>query len=167
MIIVIVIIAPAVVLAGCTSGNDTGTAAKPPASSAGAYEIIIVGSSGPRVTVALSDLKAMASVRKDVYYCDICTRTNVTTPYFGPAATAVLAKAGLPPGDYSLRVSGAGGISVNYTREQVENSIIALRKNQTELTGTAESGIVFVYAGSNSFGWVPLPSRIEIMPANP
>jgi|AGTN01.3.fsa_nt_gi hypothetical protein len=157
----------AIVAVGCVGGSDAIVQAEPQATPTPEYGVVVTGGATSPVTVTLSELHSLAQARKDVYYCEACERSGDLTPYYGPLAMHALAKAGLPHGNFSLKVSAANGLSITYARDQVENSIIALKKNQTELTGSPENGIVFLYAGGDSLEWVPLPSRIEIVQAKP
>ncbi len=151
-----------VIVSGC-AGSDLTTDKTVPTAVPAGFMINVTGGTKSPVTVTLADLKAIPSVRKDVYYCDACVKNDDKTPYYGPPAVKVLEKAGLPQGNYTLRVSSPNGISINYTREQVENSIIALKKKEIELGDSPENGITFVYAEGDSLEWVTLPAKMEIL----
>jgi len=171
-IIVSLVLIMATALSGCTTGSNSGTTTSgTDALKAGLpdtmdFNIQVIGGTTSPVTVTYADMKAMEF--KDLSGISTVNSVGTVTvgDYAGVPMMSVIDKAGLPEGDISFKVAAADGYNIVYTREQMEKSILAFKKNGTALKPEINAGknaICMVVPGETNNMWTKMPAKIEII----
>lgn len=166
---VILVLIAAAVLSGCTT--NTGTTSGTGALKAGLpdtmdYSVQIIGGTTSPVTVSYADLKAMNFTELDGLSTVNSVGTVTVGDYIGVPMTEILAKAGVPAGEVSYKVSAIDGYNIVYTKEQMDRSILAFKKNGTALTPDVNSNtkaIRMVVPNETNNMWMKMPAKIEIV----
>jgi DMSO/TMAO reductase YedYZ molybdopterin-dependent catalytic subunit len=163
-----------VVVSGCTSPGitpsnvsvvtvqaDTGLKSGLAANSD--YSILITGGNTTPVTVTYADMMAMDFVEKDQVVMVKSNGVTVTSDFIGVPMTDLLAKAGVPDGNITFKVSAPDGYVMMYSGEDLENGVLGFKRNGTALTNDVNvNPIQLVEPGKTGNQWIKVPIKIEI-----
>lgn len=133
------------------------------AESSSDYSILITGGNTTPVTVTYDDIKAMDFVAKDQVVMVKSNGVTVTSDFVGVPMTDILAKAGVPAGNITFKVSAPDGYVMMYDRQEFENGVLGLKRNGTVLTGNVNvDPIQLVEPGEPGNQWIKVPVKIDI-----
>ncbi len=131
------------------------------------YSITVTGGNVSPVTLNYSDLKEMDFVQmsnasKMTMHGDA---VQMTANYAGVAMSAILARAGVPDGINTIRVSAPDGYSMEYSMADLDHAIIGLMQNGAPSVTDIDnmSAIVLVMPGHRGPMWVKVPTQIEMI----
>ncbi|HEY3273003.1 MAG TPA: hypothetical protein VGJ92_04530 [Methanocella sp.] len=177
IVTITLIIAIAAALSGCTNTASPSPTAAPSGTPTGAasdltaglpanmdYNIKVIGGTTP-VTLTYADLKVMQM--KELK--DVSVVNSVGTPtagnYIGVPLMDIVAKAGLLTGEVSFRAESSDGYKYEYTTEQFNAGILALKTNGTPNTNgfNDKYPISFVIDGGEKNAWIKMPVTITIL----
>ena len=130
------------------------------------YTITITGGNRSPVTVTYGDLLSMDFVEAKNASMMRMSGAGVekTGDYIGVPLMDIVAKAGLPGGNITYAISAPDGYTMNYTQEQLQNSLLGLKLNGTALTDIVDqNSIVLVEPGERGPMWIMVPNRIDII----
>jgi len=115
------------------------------------------------VTITYADMKSMVIVEKDNVTMVKANGVEVTSDFTGVPMAEILAKAGVPDGNVTFKMSAPDGYVMVYTRDQLEGSVLGLKRNGTTLTGDVNTDpIQLVMPGQRGALWIKVPVNIEI-----
>ena len=171
IIIVSLVLIMATALSGCTTGsnsgtNSAGTAALKTGLPSTMDSIQVIGGTTSPMTVTYEDMKAMEFKELKGISTVNSVGTVTVGDYVGVPMMSIINKAGLPEGDISYKVAASDGYNIAYTREQMEKSILAFKKNGTALKPDINAGknaICMVVPGETNNMWTKMPAKIEIV----
>jgi len=160
----------AISVAGCATGpqspGHTVTNATVGSSSPQNYTIEITGGVRSPVTITYEELEAM---NRTVISNATMVKTNgggrVTSDWVGVSTMDILAKAGLPNGDLTIRMYSPDGYVMTYTLEQLNGTMLGLEKNGTVLDANVNGNnpIQLVVPNQTGHDWIKVPTRIVII----
>jgi len=155
-------------VSGCTSskaGNEDLKAGLPEDLD---YKIEISGGTNGNVTLTYVDLKAMDFVKRpQVAYSDAMGNKKVSD-FVGIEWNDILEKGGAPAKDAYFKVYSLDEYNVVYTRDQVDDTILAFKENEKVLTSDLKNNpIHLVFVNGMQCHWVTVPVKIEIFSINP
>ncbi len=161
---IILILAIAVALSGCTnsaSSTEEGLASGLPATLD--YSIEVTGGTTP-VTLTYADLRAMNLIELNDVSVVNSVGTTTSGDYVGVPLMDIVNKAGLPAGEVSFTAFASDGYNVEYTSEQFNAGILALKTDGTPNTDgfNDQYPISFVFNGGEKNAWIKMPTRIVI-----
>jgi len=167
MILMTLAVLAAAAVAGCASGP----AATPPATGTGAgllassdYQLVITGGNVSPVTVTYGDLKAMKLVEMSGTTMVKMNGVRITSDWTGVPLDDILARAGLPAGNVTIRMSAPDGFVNTFTRDQLDGAMLGLTKNGTALNSdvNGDYAIQLVLAEHVGNEWIKVPTQIAI-----
>ncbi|WP_424357340.1 hypothetical protein [Methanocella sp. MCL-LM] len=167
IIAIVFVLLAAAALSGCTSSGATDNAGglKAGLPDTMDFSIEITGGTTSPVTVTYADMKAMEFKELLSIYTVNSVGTESIGDYVGVPLPSIIAKAGLPEGEVSYKIAAADGYNLVYTSEQVEKSIVALKKNGTAMKANIndKNSIIIVVPNETNNMWMKMPAKIEIV----
>lgn len=161
----------AVAMTGCTTGTISVGSTPTPASAdikAGLaslpdYKIEIIGGNISPLTITYEDIKAMDFVEMDNVTMVKANGAEITSDFICVPMGKILAKVGVPDGNVTFKLFAPDGYVMVYTRQQLESSLLGLKRNNTALTDDVNTDpIQLVLPGERGAMWMKVPVRIEI-----
>ena len=177
MILILSAVLTAVSVSGCTTGSVTvsPTTAAPAASLTGSalsaglpdssdYKITITGGSVSPLTITYADLKAMKMVEMSNATMVKMNGVDVTSDWVGVPLADILAKAGVPAGNVTFKISAPDGFASVYTSDELDGAMLGLKKNGTVLEDqvSSDNPIQLVVPEQLGHLWIKVPESIEI-----
>jgi DMSO/TMAO reductase YedYZ molybdopterin-dependent catalytic subunit len=167
IILILLVVLAAAVVAGCTSSptatpSVAGTSAGLLDSSD--YQIVLTGGNLSPVTLTYADLKAMKMAEMSNTTMVKMNGVRITSDWKGILLDDILAKAGLPAGNLTMKMYAPDGFDQLYTMDQLQGAMLGLTKNGTALDTNVEgdNAIQLVIAEHIGHEWIKVPTRIEI-----
>ncbi|OPY28739.1 MAG: Oxidoreductase molybdopterin binding domain protein [Methanocella sp. PtaU1.Bin125] len=161
-------IAIAAALSGCTSPTPTaapsGGDLKSGLPATLDYSIQVTGGSTP-VTLSYADLKAMELKELKGVSTVNSVGTETSGDFIGVPLIEIAKKAGLPTGEVSFKVVAADGYGIDYSMEQMNAGILALKTNGVALNNNINDDnncIRIVIPGELKNMWLKMPAKIEV-----
>jgi len=176
ILIVALIISIAAALAGCASptASPTPTAAPSGTPSGGGlasglpatmdYSVQVLGGTTP-VTLTYADLRAMNLTELKGVTTTNSVGTVTAGDYIGIPLMDIVSRAGAPSGEVSFTVEASDGYKLDYTADQFNEGILALKTNGTPNTKGFNDPypISFVFPGGEKNAWIKIPTKITIV----
>lgn len=168
------IIMIAAALSGCSSSTVSPTPTATPGGSTSDlasglpasmdFSIKVTGGSTP-VTLSYADLRGMQLKELKGVSSVNSVGTVTAGDYIGVPLMDIVNKAGLPAGEVSFRAAATDGYKYDYTPEQFNAGILALKTNGTPNTNgfNDKYAISFVIPGGEKNAWIKMPAEITIM----
>jgi len=128
------------------------------------FSIKVTGGSTP-VTLSYADLRGMQLKELKGVSSVNSVGTVTAGDYIGVPLMDIVNKAGLPAGEVSFRAAATDGYKYDYTPEQFNAGILALKTNGTPNTNgfNDKYAISFVIPGGEKNAWIKMPAEITIM----
>ncbi len=128
------------------------------------FSIKVTGGSTP-VTLTYADLRGMQL--KELKGVSVVNSVGTPTAgdYIGVPLMDIVNKAGLPAGEVSFRADASDGYKYDYTADQFNAGILALKTNGTPNTNgfNDKYPISFVIPGGEKNAWIKMPATIKIL----
>ncbi|HMK46747.1 MAG TPA: hypothetical protein VK436_08980 [Methanocella sp.] len=133
------------------------------------YSIVITGGNISPVTLTYADLLSMDFVDTGNVSKMKMSGSGIetTADYAGVPIPAILARAGVPSGNNTFRISAPDGYEMDYSQTQIASAILGLKQDGAPSTDdvNAKNAIVLVMPGQRGPMWIKVPTKIEIVKA--